>query len=174
MIKIKELEIHSKKYGNLKVLLDDDDYERIQKDFNNMKWCVSKCRHGLYAQKRVNKKNIYLHRYIMGNPKGIIDHINHNTLDNRKSNLRTTTNANNLRNGTLRPNNKTGVNGVYFDKRRNKYVARIKVNYKDIFIGRYDTLEEAKENRKNAEIKYWAWEGSDENDLSRVQKEIQR
>ncbi len=160
MIIIKELIINSKKYGELKVLLDDEDYEKISKDFNNLNWSVTKNHKGLYAQKRVNKKNIYLHRYIMNNPSGIVDHINNNTLDNRKSNLRVTTNANNLRNGTIRINNKTGVKGVSFDKSRNKYVANIKVNYKTISLGRFKTLEEAKQVRKSAEIKYWAWEGS--------------
>lgn len=166
MIEIKELIINSKKHGELKILLDDDDYERIKKDFNNMKWCVSKNRNGLYAQKRTNKGKIYLHRYIMGFPKGIVDHINRNTLDNRKENLRVTSNANNLRNGNIRPNNKTGVNGVYYDKKRKKYVSRIKVNYKNVYLGRFDTLEEAKIERKRAEIKYWAWKRGDELDLS--------
>ena len=168
----KEIDIYSKKYGHLKTLVDDEDYERMQKDFNNMKWCVSKNHKGLYAQKRVNKKILYLHKYIMNNTDGIIDHINHNTLDNRKNNLRITTNANNLRNGTIRTNNTTGVNGVYYDKSRNKYVSKIKVNYKSIYLGRYDTLEEAKKHRKDAEVKYWAVKGSDEYDIPRIQKQI--
>ena len=133
-----------------------------------MKWCVTKNRKGLYAQKRVNKNKIYLHRYILNNPEGVVDHINHNTLDNRKENLRITTNANNLRNGTLRNNNKTGIIGVYYSKKRKKYVATIKVNYKSIYLGRFNTLEEAKEKRKSAEIKYWAVEGEDAFDIPRV------
>lgn len=156
MIKIKELEVHSKKYGELKVLLDDNDYDKIRKDFNNMRWSVSKNRNNLYVQKRVGKRIIYLHRYIMNFPDGVVDHINHNTLDNRKENLRVVSNADNIRNGTVRINNKTGVNGVYFRKDRNKYIARIKVNYKSINLGSFDTLEEATKVRKNAEIKYWA------------------
>lgn len=158
---MKELEITSKKYGLLKVLLDDEDYDRISQDFNNLKWSITKNRKGLYAQKRVNNKNIYLHRYIMNNPSGVVDHINHNTLDNRKSNLRITSNANNLRNGTLRSNNTTSITGVSYDSARKKYIATIKVNYKTIYLGRFKTLEEAKQVRKNAEIKYWAWEGCD-------------
>ena len=92
----------------------------------------------------------------MNNPNGIVDHINHNTLDNRKDNLRVTTNSNNLRNGTIRTNNKTGVKGVSYCKERKKYVASIKVNYKTINLGRFDTLEEAKKKREEAEILYWA------------------
>lgn len=169
---MKTLKISSKKYGELEVLLDDDDYERIQKDFNNMKWCVSKCRNGLYAQKRTNKGKVYLHRYITGNTKGVVDHINHNTLDNRKENLRVVSNADNIRNGVVRTNNKTGVNGVYFRKDRNKYIAKIKVNYKSIHLGNFNTLEEAAKVRRNAEIKYWKTKGDDAFDLPRLQKEI--
>lgn len=159
---MKTLNINSSKYGLINVLLDDEDYERIEKDFKNLKWTVTKNRNKLYAQKRINGKNIYLHRYIMSCPKGkYVDHMNHNTLDNRKQNLRITNNADNLRNGEIRVNNKTGVKGVYFDNKRNKYVANIKVNYKGIFLGRFDTLEEATQVRKEAEIKYWAVNGGD-------------
>lgn len=153
-------------------MLDDEDYEKIQKNFKNMKWCVTKNHKGLYAQKRTDKGKIYLHRYILNNPKGIVDHINHNTLDNRKENLRITNNADNLRNGTIRTNNSSGINGVYLDKKRNKYVAIIKVNYKTINLGRYDSLEEAKNVRKSAEMKYWVVERGDEYDLPGIQKQI--
>jgi hypothetical protein len=153
---MKQLIIDSKKYGTKIVLLDDEDYERIKNDFKSTKWCVTKNRNNLYAQKRADKKMIYLHRYIMNCPKEMyVDHVNHNTLDNRKCNLRITTNADNLRNGNIRKNNTTGINGVYYDKTRKKYVARIKVNYKNIMLGRYNTLEEATNIRKNAEIKFW-------------------
>lgn len=159
---MKILRIDSPKYGLINILLDDEDYKKIEKDFNNLNWTITKNRNKFYVQKRVNGKNIYLHRYIMNCPKGkYVDHINHNTLDNRKQNLRITNNADNLRNGEIRVNNKTGVKGVYFDNKRNKYVANIKVNYKGIFLGRFDTLEEAQKIRKEAEIKYWAVNGGD-------------
>lgn len=154
---MKILEINSKKYGKKEVLLDDEDYLRLQNDFKNTKWCISKTRNCFYVQKRIeNKKIVFLHRYIINAPKNTyVDHINHNTLDNRKCNLRIVSNADNLRNGNIRTNNKTGVNGVYFDSARKKYAVSIKVNYKKINLGRYDTLKEAKAVRKEAEIKYW-------------------
>lgn len=159
---MKILRIDSPKYGLINILLDDEDYKKIEKDFNNLNWTITKNRNKFYVQKRVNGKNIYLHRYIMNCPKGkYVDHKNHNTLDNRKQNLRITNNADNLRNGEIRVNNKTGVKGVYFDNKRNKYVANIKVNYKGIFLGRFNTLEEATQVRKEAEIKYWAMNGGD-------------
>ena len=153
---MKILTINSKRYGTLDILLDDEDFVRVSSDFNNLKWCVTKNHKGLYAQKRTSTGKVYLHRYIMNNPNGIVDHINKNTLDNRKCNLRVTTNANNLRNGTLRINNTTGTTGVYYDAKRKRYAVTIKVNYKTIHLGRYKTLDEAINVRKKAEVKYWA------------------
>jgi DNA-binding XRE family transcriptional regulator len=54
----------------------------------------------------------------------------------------------------LSTRNKSGVKGVSFDKERNKWVAQIKVGGKSINLGRYETLEEAAEARRQAERKY--------------------
>lgn len=56
---------------------------------------------------------------------------------------------------TLNKNNTSGITGVGFDKSRSKWYARIKVNYKEIYLGRFDTKEEAINARKNAEAKYY-------------------
>lgn len=84
-----------------------------------------------------------------------IDHIDHNTLNNQKSNLRICSNADNIRNGKLRVNNKSGYTGVRYRKDRKKWYAYIKVNYKNITLGTYKTKEEAINARKEAEIKYF-------------------
>lgn len=155
---MKKLEVNSKKYGKLYVLLDDEDYEKLKRDFNNMKWSVSinPRNNDFYFNKRKNKIKYLLHRYIMNCPKGMyVDHINHNTLDNRKCNLRIVSNADNLRNGNIRANNKTGIKGVHYNKIRKKYIATIKVNYKNINLGSFDNIEEARKVRKLAEEKFW-------------------
>lgn len=109
-----------------------------------------------YFQHRTKQGIIEMHRFIMNFPKGkYVDHINHNTLDNRKCNLRICNNGDNLRNGKIRTNNKSGYNGIYFDKNRNKWLAEIKVNYKKIFLGRYVNIEDAIKTRKEAEKKYF-------------------
>ena len=77
----------------------------------------------------------------------VVDHINHNRLDNRKQNLRLCTQGENLRNKK--------VKGVTFDKRRNKWYARIMINRKNLHLGSFDTKEEAIEARKQAEIEYF-------------------
>lgn len=55
----------------------------------------------------------------------------------------------------LRKNNKTGVNGVYWDKKLKKYRVSICFQKKKINLGTYKTLEEAKKVRLNAEEKYY-------------------
>ena len=74
-----------------------------------------------------------------------IDHIcGARPLDNRIENLRVLNNQQNT------CNNLHWVKGYSYDKRRNKYRAQIKINGKDIFLGHYDTPEEAREAYLNA------------------------
>lgn len=157
---MKILTITSKKHGTFEVLLDNEDYEKVTTLGRTPKWCVRKQtgRNNLiYFQKRMSDNSlIEMHRFIMGFPKGkYVDHINGNTLDNRKRNLRVCTNAANLRNGRVRSNNKSGVKGVYWDKARNKWGAKIKVDYIDIALGRYKKFEDAVRARREAELIYW-------------------
>lgn len=155
---MKQLKITSKTYGNIDIKLDDNDYEKV---VSMGKWSVSRDRGKFYFHKRISKdKKITLHRFIMGFPiNGYVDHINHDTLDNRKSNLRICSNSDNLRNGLLRSNNTSGYKGISWDKSRKKWTAYIRVNYKQIFLGRYENLEEAIYNRKLAERKYFYTKG---------------
>lgn len=84
------------------------------------------------------------------------NHINGNTLDNRKQNLRLCTNAENLQNRVNIPtNNSSGIIGVHFDRSRNKWKVEIGVNGKNKYIGRYNTLEEATKARRDAELLYY-------------------
>lgn len=59
------------------------------------------------------------------------------------------------RNQRIRKDNKTGVKGVKWNQRLNKYEVGIRVNKKQIYLGLFITLEEAAEARKQAELKYW-------------------
>lgn len=97
-----------------------------------------------------------LHRYLMDCPDGlVIDHINHNPLDNRRNNLRICTQQENDFNKSIQSNNTSGIPGVYFVKNRNKWQAQIKINRKNIFLGYFKTKEEAAEARRQAEIEYF-------------------
>lgn len=84
------------------------------------------------------------------NPGEMVDHINGNALDNRRSNLRICTNAQNQCNSRAR--NKTGFKGVHH--RGNKYYAQITVNRKCITLGVYVTPEEAHAAYCKAALEY--------------------
>ncbi|QYC96916.1 HNH endonuclease [Escherichia phage IME267] len=82
-------------------------------------------------------------------PETQIDHINRNPLDDRLSNLRLVTNEVNSWNKGLNSNNRSGVKGVYLSKGR--YIANIFIQGKTLYLGTFDTLEEAAKCRQEKE-----------------------
>lgn len=83
-----------------------------------------------------------------------VDHINHVRNDNRLVNLRFVTHGENMRNKSVSSKNTSGVTGVDFLKAKKKYRARITVDWKLIYLGMFDTLEEAAEARRQADRKF--------------------
>lgn len=147
-------------FQRVSFLIDKDDYERV-KDY---KWYAYKKRptsnYYVCADKTINKTKIKisLHRYINGCVKGdsvIVDHINGNTLDNRKSNLRRATKEQNQRNCKTQYNSLSGRKGVRKHKLCDKWQARITVNNREIYLGLHSTFEEACKAREKAEDKYF-------------------
>lgn len=134
-------------YNNQQFYFDIEEYNKI-KDYY---WYVQK---DGYVRCLRNGKKIYLHRLIMQCPSHLcVDHINHNTFDNRKCNLRIATKQQNNQN--VIPHTASGVTGVYQNKKNNKWYARITVNYTLINLGTFDKLTDAIKARRNAEIKYF-------------------
>lgn len=80
-----------------------------------------------------------------------VDHINGTPSDNRWANLRAVTYAENTRNNARRTDNTSGVVGVTWNQRRQRWQAQIGRNSRNFVIGTYDTLEEAASHRKFAE-----------------------
>jgi len=96
---------------------------------------------------------VWLHFY--GDwPDGPIDHINGVKTDNRLSNLRLVTQVINLRNQKLRSTNSSGVCGVCWHKKRNKWMAYIYINYERKDLGLFEDKEDAIAARKQAEFAY--------------------
>src|SRR5699024_4388440 len=107
-----------------------------------------------YAHGKINGRLARFHRHLLNFPEEIVDHINRDKLDNRKMNLRLCSPTENSRNISIAKNNKSGVTGV--EKMSNgKWRARIMVDRKGIHLGSFKTLEEAKDARMKAEIKYF-------------------
>ena len=74
-----------------------------------------------------------------------IDHIDGARSNNTWDNLRLASRSENNHNAKLRKDSKTGVKGVYWSNKDNRYVARIRVNKKSIYGGYFRTLEEAEQ-----------------------------
>jgi hypothetical protein len=131
-------------------LVDDCD-----SDLDELNWRAYKDRNTFYAVRDIKKPDgkwtsQKMHRVILerklGRPlvKGeLCDHINGNGLDNRRSNLRAATKAENGRNRGVQRNSKSGLKCVYFEKRRSKWRASIKVDGKRKHLGYFDTPEGA-------------------------------
>ena len=156
-------------------LVDDEDYERIvetkDKRGKPKKWyCHNNNTSSDYAMSGDRRDSI--HRLVMGNPKGMcVDHINGDTLDNRKENLRVCTISQNSQNKRLKSHSQSGYKGVHERNYpiRKKYVSKKtgKVTYHErlltkrfqayigsgipntpsIKLGYYATAEEAAEVR---------------------------
>lgn len=156
----KEYIINSNKYGTKIVLLDDDDYERIIKENIKPQLRYDKTIKGFYimfktkplGKTKIKGKDVRstkpLHNWIMNCPKGLqVDHINHNTLDNRKENLRVCTCRENSQN---KRNNTSGCVGVRWHTQGKKWNARITIKGKEKSLGMFNTFEEAVQARTKA------------------------
>lgn len=87
-------------------------------------------------------KRIYLHRVLMNAPTGLqVDHINHDSLDNRRCNLRIATSAENQANRVSERGQK--LKGAYLQARTGRWRAQISVNQKVLHLGCFATEEEA-------------------------------
>lgn len=113
-----------------------------------------------YRQVSIKGKLYHEHRIIMmlcfGHiPENAeIDHINHTRNDNRLANLRFVTRSENRRNQSVNSKNTSGVTGVCFLKARKKYMSQISVDRENIYLGLFDTLEEAAAARAEANLKF--------------------
>lgn len=109
-----------------------------------------------YAVITVNGRRSYSHRVMWmmmtGEIPEEIDHINGNRLDNRFINLRSSTRNTNGRNLAIKKNNTSGVTGVYWNDRDNRWQAYGRFARKMEYIGQFTIFEDAKEARRKWEL----------------------
>ncbi len=98
-----------------------------------------------------------MHREIMNPPDGfVVDHINHNTLDNQRNNLRVCTySQNNSNKSRLSSRNKSGYRRVVWDKTRAKWFVSIAFNGITKTIGRFISKQDAIDAYKKANKEYY-------------------
>ena len=164
----RELSTYRKKYNtyefkenyvliNKFIKIDIDDFEKINK--LNRYWYKNRSGYVLATYEGID---IFLHRLILNLPirydkttQLIGDHINGDRTDNRKSNLRIIKKELNSINCKRYSNNTSGVKGVCWNKRLNKWSAYLHKNGKRIYLGVHTNIEDAIKTRKKAEKKYF-------------------
>jgi len=122
-------------------LIDNEDFEYL----NQWKWHWD----GEYAARTIKfngiTHKITMHRLILNNiPKGKeSDHINRDKLDNRRNNLRIVSNAENQMNKNLQKNNRSGVRGICWYGKYDKWQTRIGFGGKKMFLGYFSNIKDA-------------------------------
>jgi hypothetical protein len=150
--------MNSPKYGRVETLISTSQLERAQQF--GVRWhpfaikgtqsFYAECNSPMVNGKR--SKKIRLHRWITNAPDGmVVDHRNHDTLDNTDSNLRVCTQLENQQNrqGPTR-SGKSGIRGVTWHKYRNKWQAAIRINNISIHVGSFADIRDAEEAVKKA------------------------
>lgn len=130
----------------LYVIVDEVDYRWLM----CWRWFASfnvntRSFYALRKDKRTGK-TLSMQRFILGlegDDERTADHINGNTLDNRRKNLRVVSGNQSAQNRGMRCDNKTGFKGVYFRKTTGKYVAQIRANKETYHLGEWTSPEDA-------------------------------
>ena len=115
-------------------IVDAEDFDRL----NRYKWHTQTGGRTYYARSRENGKIIRMHRLITNAPKGlVVDHINHNGMDNRKANLRICTYAENSHNRRCGRRGSSKYKGVSRCKKKELFLACIRCDGKYYHLGRF-------------------------------------
>lgn len=118
--------------------VDDEDFAAL----SQYGWFAQKCGGGRHYAARKDhsggkEKIVYLHHAVIGKFQGmVVDHINGDPLDNRRSNLRVCSMSQNLVNSS-----QGRMPGVFTCKQTGRFGARTAVEGKRVFLGRFDTFE---------------------------------
>jgi hypothetical protein len=124
-------------------IVDPEDYPRLARH----KWHLAKSPTGSYAVRwqccpaKKTRKRIWMHRQVIYIPRSLLsDHVNCNSLDNRKENLRPATVSQNLCNRPKRKSKtRSKYKGLEWDRTQRKWKARIQINNRKIYLGSFNS-----------------------------------
>lgn len=135
------------------VLVDDADYETVSR----FSWRLGGSG---YVVRKSGKTTQSLHRQIMGLTVGdglVVDHINGDPFDNRRANLRTGTQAQNLQNQTPRVGGTSVHRGVCWDERHGMWKVECSKGRKRHFVGRFAIEQEAADAAASWRAEHMEW-----------------
>lgn len=126
--------------SKMRAIVSDRDFKLVSK----YRWKLMKSGYAYCQPKKEEygsgpRPTYLLHRLVMGFPKFELDHKDRNKLNCARSNLRKCTPSQNLANRGKLKTNTTGYLGVYLDKRTGKFIAKMRVNKKNLHIGVFDS-----------------------------------
>ena len=149
-------------YGKVRgyAIVDAEDFERV----NAFNWHMSKkgyARRNVWLDGKYGKcTTIFMHNFILGidisKRDRLVDHIDQDKLNNRKSNFRIVTDSESQQNRSKYEGEYTSPYvGVYWKKEYGKWAAQINVNKRRLHLGYFMTIEEAYRARLSAEEQYF-------------------
>ena len=138
-------------------IVDPADFYRL----NSFYWLTCGRNGNLYAARLIRTptgrlNTILMHKEILDSPSGLlVDHINTDSLDNRRANLRLATHSQNSCNSRRdKSNTYSRFRGVSFSKRKQKWFAAIRADGKKIWLGYFDNEIDAAHAYDNAARQY--------------------
>lgn len=157
---IARIELHRKNAENLWTIIDLEDLEKV---INFPYTWFSKYNHtndeyyvvaSEYHPELQRSKQVFLHQFLTNANGKDVDHVNNDTLDNRKSNMRVVEESNNSKNRKGRnKNNKSGYRNVSFIN--GKWIVQLQVDGKNKRLGSFDDVHEAGKFAEEMRQKYY-------------------
>lgn len=138
-------------------IVDDEDYEMLSK----YSWYAHRSGHTYYAGRAVRKDDkdckksrVFMHNVLLKTKEGqVVDHVNHDGMDNRKENLRSVTPMQNCWNRLKRKTDGMTSRYMGVTKRKDRWRAEIQSHGRNFYLGSYETEEEARDAYQRAREK---------------------